>query len=89
MPNVAPASRGEPCAGPCGGLLHEDEDQGGHHKDVDAGEIPDDFEVGVVAREMFLHHHVAQPRGEVSGEEGRDADAHVLRQFHAGGNFTR
>ena len=78
----------KPCAGPCCGFLHEDKDRGGHQKDVDAGEIPDDFQIGVVARERSLHHHVARSRDEVADEERRDADAQRLapapcgREFH-------
>ena len=50
----------EPCPGPRGEFLHDEEDRKGHHEDVDAREVPDDFEVGVVAREVLLQQHVAE-----------------------------
>ena len=53
---------------------HDEKDRERHQKDVDARKVPNDLEVGVVARKAALHGQIAECRDRIAGREHRDAE---------------
>ena len=61
-------------------FLNGNKNREGHHEHVDATEQPQDFEVGIITGELFIHQHITSVGNGIAQQEHRNADTRTEAQ---------